>query len=70
MTIIVKYSDTKTKQTRYHLVSDASDTEHIKNHYMRKVSHSDDPAYNMMEIIYPHHTERVKCYELNYRRPS
>lgn len=70
MTIIVKYSDTKNNETRYHLVSDSGDTEHIKKHYIQKLSRSDDPAYNMIEFIYPHHTERVKCYELNYRRYS
>ncbi|SOC39247.1 hypothetical protein SAMN05878391_0790 [Salinicoccus kekensis] len=70
MTILVKYSDTKNNETKYHLVNNPSETEHIKRHYMKKVSRCDDPAYNMIEIIYPYHTERVKIYELNYRRPS
>ncbi len=70
MTILVKYCDTKNNETKYQLVSEAGDARDIKEHCIKKASRSEDAAYNMIEIIYPHHTERVKLYELNYRRHS
>lgn len=70
MTIIVKYSDTKNNKTRYHLISNSGDTEHIKQHYIKKESHSKDIGQKMLEFIYPNHTERFRIYELNYRRHS
>ncbi|WP_462421002.1 hypothetical protein [Salinicoccus sp. Marseille-QA3877] len=70
MTIIVKYSDTKNNKTRYHLISNPGDTEHIKQDYIKKESHSKNIGQKMIEFIYPDHTERFRIYELNYRRHS
>lgn len=68
MTIIVKYSDTKNNKTRYHLISNPSETEHIKEHYIQKESHSNNIGQKMLEFIYPDHTEKFRVYELDYRR--
>lgn len=68
MTIIVKYSDTKNNKTRYHLVSNPSETEHIKEHYIQNESHSNHIGQKMIEFIYPNHTEKFRVYELDYRR--
>jgi hypothetical protein len=62
MTIVVKYSDTKTQETDFKIVNDESK---LKYDYFQKML---DSKHTYMELIYPHHSETFTLYSINYRR--
>lgn len=68
MTIIVKFSDTTNDETEYQLVTNPGETEIIKQSYLDKSGHLNSNAHNLLEFIYPDHTERFILYSMNYRR--
>lgn len=65
MTIIVKYSDTKTQETNFQVIEDNKVTRRLKQEYIKHMASEED---TFLELIYPHHSETYTLYSINYRR--
>lgn len=65
MTIIVKYSDTRTKEIDFGMISDKEVTDSFKKAYITRALSTGN---KLVELIYPYHTETYTLYKINYRR--